>query len=200
MGTLVLPTEGGGTLVIEKNLSIRAPSGRRVTIRRDPTDPEFRIMQIAPGVIVTLTNLVIRGGRVVDEFETVENGGGIYNNGSALTLRNALLAPNQARNGPDIFSPTPPVASFSLIGKGEDSGLEGQDGQNGNQVGTTSDPINPRIEPLENNGGPTKTHALRLGSPAINRGTLNGCPARDQRGVRRPQGRTCDIGSFERRQ
>jgi hypothetical protein len=41
---------------------------------------------------------------------------------------------------------------------------------------------------------------LRAGSPAINKGDNDGdCPARDQRGVKRPQGPRCDIGAFERR-
>jgi uncharacterized repeat protein (TIGR01451 family) len=36
------------------------------------------------------------------------------------------------------------------------------------------------------------------GSPAIDAGTNDGCPATDQRGVTRPQGPRCDIGAFER--
>jgi hypothetical protein len=60
---------------------------------------------------------------------------------------------------------------------------------------------------LANNGGPTRTHALVAGSPAIDTVTDGTCPppARDQRGVRRPQdgnhdgAAICDTGSFERR-
>jgi len=60
---------------------------------------------------------------------------------------------------------------------------------------------------LANNGGPTRTHALVGGSPAIDTVTDGTCPppARDQRGVRRPQdgdndgAAICDTGSFERR-
>jgi hypothetical protein len=56
------------------------------------------------------------------------------------------------------------------------------------------------------NGGPTQTHALEGGSPATDTVTDGTCPppARDQRGVKRPQdgngdgGPACDIGSFER--
>jgi hypothetical protein len=56
---------------------------------------------------------------------------------------------------------------------------------------------NPLLGPLANNGGPTQTHALLAGSPAID--AAGGCPppATDQRGVVRPQGSACDIGSFE---
>src|SRR5207253_10692871 len=57
----------------------------------------------------------------------------------------------------------------------------------------------PRLGPLAPNGGPTETMALLPGSPAINEGGsgANGCPATDQRGVRRPQGAACDIGAYE---
>ena len=49
---------------------------------------------------------------------------------------------------------------------------------------------------LEDNGGPTLTHALLEGSPAIDKGNSFGATA-DQRGVARPQGAASDIGSFE---
>ena len=68
----------------------------------------------------------------------------------------------------------------------------------GNQLGT-----DPRLGPLADNGGPTLTHALLPGSPAIDAVTAGNCPAADQRGVSRPQDgtgdgvRACDIGAFE---
>src|SRR4029434_3974851 len=47
----------------------------------------------------------------------------------------------------------------------------------------TGNPLlaDPRLGPLQNNGGPTQTHALLSGSPAIDAGNPNGC--RDQFGV-----------------
>lgn len=57
--------------------------------------------------------------------------------------------------------------------------------------------VDPKLGPLADNGGPTQTHALLAGSPAINAGDNNGCPATDQRGVARPQQGVCDIGSYE---
>ncbi len=59
---------------------------------------------------------------------------------------------------------------------------------------------------LANNGGPTRTHALVGGSPAIDIVTDGTCPPpfRDQRGAERPLdgngggGVACDIGSYER--
>jgi len=55
------------------------------------------------------------------------------------------------------------------------------------------------LGPLAPNGGPTLTHALAPASDAINVAPEKVCPPRDQRGIRRPQGARCDIGSFERR-
>jgi hypothetical protein len=58
---------------------------------------------------------------------------------------------------------------------------------------------NPKLGRLKNNGGPTATMALGSDSAAIGGVPSRGahCPATDQRGVRRPQGKACDIGAFE---
>ncbi len=63
---------------------------------------------------------------------------------------------------------------------------------------------NPNLGPLASNGGPTQTYLPAAGSPAIdkipNPTTADGfslCPGTDQRGVTRPQGSKCDIGSVE---
>lgn len=62
----------------------------------------------------------------------------------------------------------------------------------------------PLLGPLANNGGPTPTHAPLPGSPAIDAVPLADCTdvngaaiTSDQRGVVRPQGAACEIGSFE---
>lgn len=57
----------------------------------------------------------------------------------------------------------------------------------------------PLLGPLADNGGPTDTHALLLGSPAIDLAVLAGCPSVDQRGLPRPEigGTQCDSGAFE---
>ena len=58
---------------------------------------------------------------------------------------------------------------------------------------------NPKLGRLKDNGGPTATMAIGAGSAAIDAipARNGGCPATDQRGVRRPQGRGCDIGAYE---
>jgi CSLREA domain-containing protein len=64
------------------------------------------------------------------------------------------------------------------------------------------------LGPLQDNGGPTYTHALLNGSDAINTGDSGRCAAglgspsfgaggEDQRGIARPQGTQCDTGAYE---
>jgi hypothetical protein len=55
----------------------------------------------------------------------------------------------------------------------------------------------PMVANLANNGGPVQTAALLKGSPAIDAANDAGCPPTDARGVSRPQGSACDIGSYE---
>ena len=55
----------------------------------------------------------------------------------------------------------------------------------------------PKLGPLAENGGPTKTTALLTNSPAIDAGDTAASPPVDQRGVSRPVGPASDIGAFE---
>jgi len=58
------------------------------------------------------------------------------------------------------------VANNTLIGIADGVTLTGD----GNQSGTAANPLDPLLAPLANNGGPTKTHALLPGSPALDAG------------------------------
>lgn len=53
--------------------------------------------------------------------------------------------------------------------------------------------VDPTLGPLRQNGGPTPTHVLRVGSPAVGNGG-GACPALDQRGAPRAD---CDSGAYE---
>lgn len=80
-------------------------------------------------------------------------------------------------------------------------------------LGATGDrtDVSARLGALGPNGGPTRTHALLPGSPAIDRGNNVRCAARDQRGISVAGGigtsrqidgdgngtAVCDIGAFE---
>jgi hypothetical protein len=66
-----------------------------------------------------------------------------------------------------------------------------------NPVGTDNIVSDAGIGPLAGNGGPTQTHALLAGSPAIDAADDVACPTTDQRGVTRPQGPHCDVGAVE---
>jgi CSLREA domain-containing protein len=61
----------------------------------------------------------------------------------------------------------------------------------------------PLLGPLADNGGPTLTHALLPGSPAIDAGAVGWCGTTDQRGVARPLDGdadgtpVCDVGAIE---
>src|SRR6266478_5867850 len=65
----------------------------------------------------------------------------------------------------------------------------------GDQINT-----DPLLGPLQDNGGSTFTHALLLGSPAIDAGDPNFSPPpfNDQRGCPRVINARIDIGSLER--
>jgi hypothetical protein len=91
--------------------------------------------------------------------------------------------------------------SYKVIGVG--AGLSGiNDAVDGNQIGTAASPVDPMLGPLADNGGPTLTHALVPGSPAINAGNNALIPAgvsTDQRGIGFPRisGSRVDIGAVE---
>jgi hypothetical protein len=57
--------------------------------------------------------------------------------------------------------------------------------------------VDPLLGPLQDNGGPTFTHALLPGSPAINAGDNTDAPEFDQRGLPRVTGPRIDIGAYE---
>ena len=116
----------------------------------------------------------------------IKGGGGIEKRGGSLSLRATVL-----RAGP---VGTNCEGQIDTQGSNvADDGTCFTGGLNGDQV--VGDV---KLGPLANNGGPTQTHALLGGSPAID-AVVSGCPppATDQRGVTRPTGLRCDAGAFE---
>lgn len=108
---------------------------------------------------------------------------------ASITYRNSIIA----LNGTDCG-----MSAGALVSGGFNLDSDGSC----SLAGTDATARNPRLGALADNGGPTRTHALLAGSPAIDSGAV--CPATDQRGVARPRdgdhNRTaaCDAGSYER--
>lgn len=141
----------------------------------------------------------------IDETTVTQNlsgaGGGIHLDAGAdqLLLNNSIVAGNTG-TAPDIDRSSAPnaiiAARYSLIGDASGLPIDVLKGE-GNLVD-----INPLLGPLADNGGPTNTHALLAGSPAINTGTPGNPTGAlfDQRSgypwFRVVDGRR-DMGSFE---
>ncbi len=142
-------------------------------------------------------------------------GGGILNMGDTVTITNSTLSGNSAEfgRGGGIFNVgTLTITNTIIAGStgGDWYGAAGSGSHNliqGGRGGPT-DTISgdPRLGPLADNGGPTQTHALLDGSPALNAGdnalavdALGNPLTTDQRGAGfvRPSGVHVDIGAFE---
>ncbi|WP_158545372.1 Ig-like domain-containing protein [Bremerella cremea] len=124
-------------------------------------------------------------------------GTAIYTNGSgaAITFANTIVANNSGpARGRDVVGAALSLG-YNLVG--DVTGASGFIGT-GDLTGTAENPLDPRLGPLGDHGGPTFTHALLIDSLAIDSGNTSLAPATDQRGVARPQGLAVDIGAFER--
>ncbi len=162
---------------------------------------------------------------------TAGSGGGILNENGLAVIENSTITNNEAPEGSGVSSfgddLTRTEVSASIIAENESTDVDsGEDtnsflsnGHNligsGNATGgennafdETGDQVigdgSPGLERLADNGGPTRTHALKAGSPALDKGKTR--LAADQRGERRPfdlpgaaaeGGDGSDIGSFE---
>jgi predicted outer membrane repeat protein len=142
--------------------------------------------------------VALRHCTIVSNTASGSGGGVRFNTGSA-TMTHCLIAGNTAPTGPDVNVVNGAYASatYNLLGNGTTSGLAA--GVNGNQLGTAAAPIDPRLGPLGNNGGPTRTLALLPGSPAIDAGDpgFDGTGLTDQRGASRVVYGRVDIGAVE---
>lgn len=140
---------------------------------------------------VTLQNVTISGNTSTADVAAI---GGVRNNaGVSVTVRNTIISGNTPANcGGTITS------QGNNIDNGATCGFVA--GVSGDLPGT-----DPLLRALALNGGALRTHALNIGSPAIDAGTATGCPATDARGFARPVDgnmpldgtATCDIGAFE---
>jgi uncharacterized repeat protein (TIGR01451 family) len=160
----------------------------------------------------TIENSTISGN------SAIEYGGGIYKGFTgSLSIESSTISGNSAGlDGGGIWGAYITTFSNTIVADqtaggnctvfATDGGYNLDDGTScgfssaNNSLSNTA----PLLDPagLQDNGGPTQTIALLLGSPAIDAipSGVNGCGttiATDQRGVGRPQGPGCDIGAFE---
>jgi len=157
---------------------------------------------------MTITNSSFSGN-------SADYGGAVGNGGTETRIRNATFSDNSAAtSGGAIDASVGTVYAWNTIIAnstfgGNCAGTVVDGGYNLDSGATCgfTDPhslssTNPKLGPLANNGGLTKTFALLSGSPALDAGWNAICGNSfvqnlDQRGVVRPQGAACDIGSFE---
>lgn len=157
-----------------------------------------------------VTNSTFSGNSTIGA-EPSSYGGGVYISGTGnLTMTNCTVSGNIATSGGGIRN----EGTLHLISTIIANSVSGEDCFNNGTLGTNSNNLvedgscspdlsgDPKLGPLQDNGGKTSTMALLTDSSAIDVipiGT-NGCGTTivtDQRGVTRPQESKCDIGAFE---
>ena len=118
------------------------------------------------------------------------NGGGIARTGGTgvVSLSNTIVAGNTNANTPDLSFD----AASNIAGNNNLIGVAGVGNftltGTGNQSGIIAAPLDAKLDILADSGGPTLTHALLAGSPAIDAGDPNAVagvgdvPQFDQRG------------------
>ena len=138
---------------------------------------------------LTLTNSTVSGNTAGND------GSGIENIHGELTLTNTLVDDDCG----GVISGVIISLGYNVESPGDTCGF---DTNKGDQVNVSTDDLN--LGPLQNNGGPTMTHALQIVpvvSAAIDQIPEADCGVTtDQRGEPRPAGpdpKQCDVGSFE---
>jgi hypothetical protein len=164
-----------------------------------------------------LSNSTI-SGNVASGTAPVRNAGLRSSGGTNVTVRGATIAANTAAGGANVLSNGDLTFENTIVADalgGVNCNLAGATltsaGHNMEDTATcqfihpTDKPnTDPQLQPLADNGGPTRTQALLPGSPAVDAGSSAGL-SEDQRGVARPQDWFAipnaaggfDIGAFE---
>ena len=199
------------------------------TISRNTSDGDGGGIYANGQVIVRLHNSTVSGNTAFDDgggvyvwgtlesdFTTVTSnrststsgtGGGIWTIGHATFYATIVANNDAATSGTDDCEHAD--TSVTSFGSNIDSDDSCQFDEESDQSG-----VNPKLGDLRDNGGPTQTHALLTGSPAIDAVELAAlfsqidialptCPGFDQRGITRAQDGdsngtlVCDIGAYE---
>ena len=175
----------------------------------------------AGGALYSRDNLVIQNSTFSGNSAAGDGGAIFLYGGSTATISNSTITGNSTATGEGgaiiLYNDTLNLAS-TIIANNTDSGGANEIFDLGNSTvnatnsliqvatgftfGTNTANIvgqNPLLGPLANNGGPTQTHALLSGSPAIDTGSNPLALSFDQRGTgfARTVGAQTDIGAFE---
>jgi hypothetical protein len=114
-----------------------------------------------------------------------------YNQDRQIVLFGSVIA--TPGDGPNCFLVNVPITSYNFSDDGSCQLADPTDSASGGD---------PRLGSLQNNGGVTPTLLPAIDSPLIDRIPADElaevCGGEDQRGVLRPVGAGCDIGSVER--
>lgn len=213
----------GQTLIANTTIS-----GNRANAGGGVSNTVYGDLTITHSTISDNEAKVITGEINGEVYELAGNGGGIYSgidygqfNCPSTTLQGALIAGNLAgEDEPDeqiyyddevVYEQTCSSSfsanAFNVFGQDGEAGLFGLSAGATDVVPSVG--LEAILGPLADNGGPTPTHALPPGSPALDLAPSASCAAEpvngiDQRGAPRnrngvggPSVNECDAGSFE---
>ena len=192
------PGQGGAVWIKDAPTTIANStfSGNQVTGTSDFYGNVGGAMALyAPTTIVNTT--------IADNFAYWVGGGISAAAGNSVTVKNTIFANNTAANGTNNWGIQQHTSS-ELTDQGGNFQWPVKKTNNFNDYNATASITiaDPKLGPLENING-AFVRPLLTGSPAIDKGIAAGAPAKDQRGVARPQdgdtipGAIVDSGSFE---
>ena len=151
--------------------------------------------------LLDLTSVTITANKALGVDAPFFGGGGVRAPSTAhgtaqVVVHNTLIAGNSSASlGTDVYGYVVSMG-YNLVGVVED----GRGWAATDSLGHYFAPLNPLLGPLQDNGGPTPTHAVLAGSPAIETGDPRLFGSLDQRGtVRLHNGLNppVDIGAFD---
>lgn len=128
-------------------------------------------------------------------------GGGLYLGSGTMTLYRSLISGNHAStSGDEIYGNV--TANYNVIGYGGSARSANFTPGYSDIIPAVSVALADILNPtLADNGGPTLTHALVAGSPALDAAPSGVCTSTtDQRGAVRSYGAGCDAGAVEVRE
>jgi hypothetical protein len=137
------------------------------------------------GILNDYGNLTVTDSTISNNFVLSAGYGGGIDNNKVMVVGNTIIAGNTATHGPDVNGNLG-SQGYNLIGNPVD--MTGW-------VDTDLLHFDPKLGPLQDNGGPTKTMALLPGSPALISGDPTQFGVPDQRGVVRSGG--TNIGAYQ---